>query len=226
MDRPTMPEISSSVRLMSVRRTVAEDAADGYYAAWLGCVTRSSRSAGRPGSSRVGTAEAHLEFLESRRLAEIVEDDDVSAAIQALDEAFGPGTVELWEDAPLMTEREELRDLLLARSIRRGDFVLASGARSNYYIDARPTTMSGHGQRLIGRLGLAAIDEAGWRPSVIGGLTLGADPVAYAMRTPPRSRAASSTASPSGKRPRSTVRAGASRAASTKARRWSSSRTW
>ena len=80
-----------------------------------------------------------------------------------------------------MTEREELRDLLLARSIRRGDFVLASGARSNYYIDARPTTMSGQGQRLIGRLGLAAIDAAGWRPSVIGGLTLGADPVAYAI---------------------------------------------
>lgn len=80
-----------------------------------------------------------------------------------------------------MTEREELRTLLLDRSIRRGNFVLASGARSDYYIDARLTTMSGQGQRLIGRLGLAALDEAGWRPESIGGLTLGADPVAYAI---------------------------------------------
>lgn len=80
-----------------------------------------------------------------------------------------------------MTERVELRELLLERSVRLGDFVLASGARSTYYIDARPTTMSGEGQRLIGRLGLGAIDGAGWTPAVIGGLTLGADPVAYAI---------------------------------------------
>lgn len=34
---------------------------------------------------------------------------------------------------------------------------------------------------LIGRLGLEAIREAGWRPAAIGGLTMGADPVAYAI---------------------------------------------
>jgi orotate phosphoribosyltransferase len=34
---------------------------------------------------------------------------------------------------------------------------------------------------LIGRLGLAAIRKAGWRPAAIGGLTMGADPVAYAI---------------------------------------------
>lgn len=80
-----------------------------------------------------------------------------------------------------MSDRERLRTLLLERSVRRGDFVLASGARSSYYIDARRTTMSGEGQRLIGRLGLAALDDAGWRPAAVGGLTLGADPVAYAI---------------------------------------------
>lgn len=59
--------------------------------------------------------------------------------------------------------------------------MLASGARSDYYIDARLTTMSGAGQQLIGRLGLDALDARGWTPDAVGGLTLGADPVAYAI---------------------------------------------
>ena len=59
--------------------------------------------------------------------------------------------------------------------------MLASGARSSYYIDCRLTTMSGPGQLLIGRLGLAALDQAGLAPELVGGLTLGADPVAYAL---------------------------------------------
>jgi orotate phosphoribosyltransferase len=80
-----------------------------------------------------------------------------------------------------MTDRDRLQALLLERSIRRGDFVLACGKRSSYYIEARLTTMSGEGQLLIGRLGLAALDHAGWRPASVGGLTLGADPVAYAI---------------------------------------------
>jgi orotate phosphoribosyltransferase len=78
-------------------------------------------------------------------------------------------------------ERDSLRELLRTRSLRRGEFVLASGARSSYYIDARLTTMSGAGQRLIGSVGLASLDAAGWSPVSVGGLTLGADPVAYAI---------------------------------------------
>ncbi len=80
-----------------------------------------------------------------------------------------------------MTDLDRLRRLLRARSLRRGDFVLASGARSSYYIDARLTTMAGEGQVLLGKVGLAALDRAGWHPSALGGLTLGADPVAYAV---------------------------------------------
>lgn len=76
---------------------------------------------------------------------------------------------------------EQLRELLLERSVRRGDFVLASGRRSSYYIDARLTTLSGAGQVLIGDAGLEALAEAGWRPDAVGGLTLGADPVACAI---------------------------------------------
>jgi orotate phosphoribosyltransferase len=76
---------------------------------------------------------------------------------------------------------ERLRRLLLERSVRRGDFVLASGQHSSYYIDCRPTTMSAEGQGLIGRLGWRAIKDQGWRPKAAGGLTMGADPVAYAI---------------------------------------------
>ena len=80
-----------------------------------------------------------------------------------------------------MTDLDRLRRLLRDRSLRRGDFVLTSGARSTYYIDARLTTMSGIGQLVLGRAGLAALDERGWQPAGVGGLTLGADPVAYAI---------------------------------------------
>lgn len=76
---------------------------------------------------------------------------------------------------------ERLRRLLLERSVRRGDFVLASGQRSSFYIDCRLTTMSAEGQGLIGRLGWRAMKERGWRPRSVGGLTMGADPVAYAI---------------------------------------------
>ncbi len=80
-----------------------------------------------------------------------------------------------------MTDQEALAALLRERSVSLGDFLLSSGQRSTYYIDARKTTMSAEGQRLIGRLGLAAIRAAGWRPASVGGLTMGADPVAYAI---------------------------------------------
>jgi orotate phosphoribosyltransferase len=79
------------------------------------------------------------------------------------------------------SEVSRLISLLLERSVTRGDFVLASGRKSSYYIDARRTTMSGEGQLLIGQLGLATLDQQVWAPRAVGGLTLGADPVAYAI---------------------------------------------
>jgi orotate phosphoribosyltransferase len=80
-----------------------------------------------------------------------------------------------------VTDEESLRRLLLERSVQRGSFVLASGRRSTFYIDCRPATMSAEGMVLIGRMAWNAIRQAGWRPAAVGGLTMGADPVSYAI---------------------------------------------
>jgi orotate phosphoribosyltransferase len=80
-----------------------------------------------------------------------------------------------------MIRRDRLVSLLKERSLQLGSFKLASGRESHYYIDARRTTMSASGLQLIGSLGLEVIRGANWSPSMVGGLTLGADPVSYAI---------------------------------------------
>lgn len=77
--------------------------------------------------------------------------------------------------------RARLGRLLRERSVRTGEFTLSSGARSTLYVDARRTTFHGEGQALVGRVALAALDRLGWAPALVGGLTLGADPVACAI---------------------------------------------
>jgi len=80
-----------------------------------------------------------------------------------------------------MNHRDRLKELLVERSLRLGEFTLASGAQSSYYIDARRTTMSAEGQFLVGYVGFQAIVASGLDVTHIGGLTLGADPIAYAI---------------------------------------------
>ena len=80
-----------------------------------------------------------------------------------------------------MSARLRLGRLLRAKSVRTGRFTLASGRESDYYIDARLTTMSGEGQLLVGEVCHQAIVATEWSPDHVGGMTLGADPVAYAI---------------------------------------------
>jgi len=80
-----------------------------------------------------------------------------------------------------MTEHERLVRMLATRSARRGKFTLASGRESTLYIDARLTTMTPDGQQLVGKLGCDALAAENWRPVAVGGLTMGADPIAYAI---------------------------------------------
>jgi orotate phosphoribosyltransferase len=74
-----------------------------------------------------------------------------------------------------MNDRDQLRQMLLDRSMRFGEFVLSSGATSNYYIDVRKTSLHPAGLTLISKLFWEQI--AGDDVTAVGGLTLGADPL-------------------------------------------------
>jgi len=80
-----------------------------------------------------------------------------------------------------VSHREELRKLLLERSVRRGTFRLASGLESNVYVDGKLTTCCARGAWLVGRVFLEAMRRRGWDPTAVGGLTMGADPIAMAI---------------------------------------------
>ncbi|RJQ56500.1 MAG: orotate phosphoribosyltransferase [Nitrospiraceae bacterium] len=60
-------------------------------------------------------------------------------------------------------------------------FRLTSGAASNFYFNMKKTTQSPDGMYLVGRLVFEKVKEIGLSPDAIGGLTLGADPIAYAV---------------------------------------------
>lgn len=72
-----------------------------------------------------------------------------------------------------------LFDLLMRYSFRTGDFVLSSGRRSSYYMDARMTTLSAEGAKLIGEILYERIVPL--NVQAIGGMTLGADPIVTAI---------------------------------------------
>jgi orotate phosphoribosyltransferase len=77
---------------------------------------------------------------------------------------------------------ERLRDLLVEHSYRYSDeanFTLSSGRRSSFYIDCKPTTMRHVAAPMIAELFEPHLPE---RVAAVGGLTMGADPIAYAVR--------------------------------------------
>ena len=79
-----------------------------------------------------------------------------------------------------MSHRPQLADLLRTKSIKRGDFTLASGKKSNYYLDCRLTTLDAEGALLTGYCVLDLLEEMGVKPDAVGGLSMGADPVVSA----------------------------------------------
>jgi orotate phosphoribosyltransferase len=82
---------------------------------------------------------------------------------------------------PPLNPREQLLRLIATHSFRLGNFKLASGATSDYYIDCRTTTLHAEGARLTGRVIYDLIQKERWKPNAIGGMTMGADPIVTAV---------------------------------------------
>ncbi len=76
--------------------------------------------------------------------------------------------------------REKLKLILKSKSILLGNFTLASGKRSSYYIDARLTTLDPEGARLISEIFLGEIAALGG-VTAVGGPSSGADPMVGAI---------------------------------------------
>jgi len=77
--------------------------------------------------------------------------------------------------------RETLKRLLLDKAVKTGEFTLASGKKSNFYVDCRKVTLHPEGSKLIGKLVLEKIN--GLNVDAVGGLTMGADPITSAVVT-------------------------------------------
>ena len=78
-----------------------------------------------------------------------------------------------------MNDREELLAGIKAKAVVHGDFVLSSGRSTSTYVDLRRVLLDGQLAPVAGRLLLTATADLSYE--AVGGLTLGADPVAYAM---------------------------------------------
>ena len=80
-----------------------------------------------------------------------------------------------------MSERDRLLSLLKELAYERRKVVLSSGRESDFYIDTKQATLSAEGHFLVGRLALAEILAAYPDAQAVGGMTMGADPIASAV---------------------------------------------
>ena len=78
-----------------------------------------------------------------------------------------------------MSDRAELLAAIKAKAVIRGDFVLSSGQRAGWYVDLRRILLDGRAAPLAGRVMLDLTADLAY--DAVGGLTMGADPVATAM---------------------------------------------
>jgi orotate phosphoribosyltransferase len=84
----------------------------------------------------------------------------------------------------MTTPRERLRDLITELAVVHGRITLSSGREADYYIDLRRITLHHEAAPLVGHLLLDHLEVSGFGPAdidAVGGLTLGADPVATSL---------------------------------------------
>ncbi len=75
---------------------------------------------------------------------------------------------------PSAQRREALQQMLARQAYRRGNFLLASGQRSQHYVNCKPVSLSGAGATLLAPLLLEQVDP---KAQAVAGLTMGADPL-------------------------------------------------
>ncbi len=80
-----------------------------------------------------------------------------------------------------MNLRERLLDLLKKKAYTRGKVILTSGKESDFYIDCRPVTLHPEGAYLVGKLLFERLQNSREIVQGVGGLTMGADPIATAV---------------------------------------------
>lgn len=96
----------------------------------------------------------------------------------------------------MSTHAQQLLSLLSRLSFKLGDFTLASGAKSDYYIDCRLTTLHAEGGRLTGHAILELLEAHKIEAEAVGGLTMGADPIVSNVATASAWRAQSNPSAP------------------------------
>lgn len=80
-----------------------------------------------------------------------------------------------------MDYRNELLQLMRAKSLFLGEVVLSSGKKSNYYLDCKLTTLDAQGAFLTGHVLLELLRKNGIKADAIGGMSMGADPLVSAV---------------------------------------------
>ncbi|WP_380172982.1 orotate phosphoribosyltransferase [Kineococcus sp. DHX-1] len=79
----------------------------------------------------------------------------------------------------MSTDRERLADLVAAKAVVHGKVTLSSGKEADHYVDLRRISLDGEASALVGQVLLDLVSD--WDFAAVGGLTMGADPVALAM---------------------------------------------
>jgi orotate phosphoribosyltransferase len=79
------------------------------------------------------------------------------------------------------TDKSRLVELIKDLAVVHGKVTLSSGLEADYYVDLRRATLHHEAAPLIGEAMLALLSAHGLKPQAVGGLTMGADPVATAM---------------------------------------------
>lgn len=82
-----------------------------------------------------------------------------------------------------MFDKESLKNLIKEKSLKFGDFTLASGKKAKYYLDGKQVTLDSEGSKLIGEGILDLLSKCDVFPDAVGGMSIGADPITAAVLT-------------------------------------------